>query len=82
MIMKPTEKMQILNDYNEMLKKSWTYERMTESERIKWDRLVSWIAFCGTIKHLNTKNAIQSVLCATYKAYITGIGYEGANWRE
>ena len=80
--MKREEKKTVSKEYNETLRKSWTYAKMTEEERKKWEEVAEWITHCGTLDHLNTKIQIQITMLSSYHAFLEGIGYNGPFWRE
>lgn len=68
-------------DFCEMIRKSWTFERLTEDEKSRcWDALhfpvqQNLLKGCYSIRF----GFLQSV----YTAFLYGIGYDGGfNWRE
>lgn len=70
----------VLYDFEEMIEKSWTYGKMTETERKNWK---------DVLYSVRTKNALKGtyiqrweILQAIYGAYLIGIGYDNFNWRE
>ena len=66
-------------DYLEMIKKSWTYDRMTKEEREKIQEILT----SGRIKE-DIKGTYQQrwqALNALYYAFLIGIGYDNADWR-
>jgi hypothetical protein len=68
-------------DYIAMIKKSWTYEKMSDSEQA-----MCMEAFCfaneqGILR--GNFNARFSILHAVYHAYLLGLGYAGGgSWRD
>ena len=60
--------------------KSWTYDRMTEKERERLESAVDFAEFQGMIK--GTFETRWKILQAVYNAFLIGIGYDGATWRE
>lgn len=67
-------------DFCEMVRKSWTYEKMTEDERSRcWDAL-HFASSQGFIK--GCYQARWGILQAIYKAFLIGIGYSDFNWRD
>ena len=64
-------------DYIAMIRNSWTFQRMTQEEQDK------------AIKALHCHDMLQGsykqrwyTMEAVYWAYLLGIGYDGAQWRE
>ena len=71
----------VIFDFNEMIFKSWTFEKMTKKEQDKW--------CIDIISDIRTKDALKGnynqrweILQAIYHAYLIGIGYSGYGWRE
>ena len=78
MMMKNKEK--ALDNFIEMTKNSWTYERMTPKEK---ERLIDMFYDIRTRKALKgTYDHRWDILQALYNTYLQGIGYNGGNWRE
>lgn len=68
-----------LKDYEEMIKKSWTYEKMTKEEK---ERLHNLLYHNTTINSLKgTYNQRWEILHSVYYAYLIGLGYN-PTWRE
>ena len=80
--MKNEQKKQQADMIYESLTESWTYKRMTEEEKKKVYHLIEWIANCGTLKEMNTKRQVYSLISAAYHSFLEGIGYTGSNWRD
>ena len=64
-------------DYIAMIRNSWTFQRMTQEEQEK------------AINALHCPDMLQGsyrqrwyTLEAVYRAFLLGIGYDGADWRE
>ena len=69
----------VFTDYLEMIKKSWTYARMTKEEREKIQEILT----SGKIKE-DIKGTYQQrwqALNALYYAFLIGIGYNNFDWR-
>ncbi len=66
-----------INDFNELIKNSWTYNRMTKEEKLKWNEVLS---NCFDING----SYDQRIHCLhkVYTAFLIGIGYTGWKWRE
>ena len=67
-------------DFNTMIQKSWTYNRMTTEEKKRWIEVLNDVrcdkCLKGTYKHR------WDILQAMYSAYLIGLGYDNFNWRE
>lgn len=73
-------KEQALNDYIEVIRHSWTYERMTKEEQ---NRLEELLHSNRTEKSLRgTHRQRCNIIASIYEAYLLGIGYTDFNWRE
>ena len=78
--MKTRQKENALNEFIDMIEQSWTYDRMTESEKIR----------CLDAFHdIRADHAIRGdyktrfdICHAIYSAFLAGIGYDGPSWRE
>ncbi len=74
------DKENALNDFIDMIEKSWTYSRMTQLEK---GRFVGVMLSNDTISILkgNYENRWK-ILNVIYNIYLMGIGYSGFDWRE
>ena len=68
------------NDFMRTLEYSWTFQRMSNAEKLDCYEALNWAMLNGAIK--GTYCARYIVLQAIYNAYLIGIGYDGPNWRE
>ena len=69
-----------IKDFMDMIRKSWTYNKMTQEEKEKWDDIVYWNMEQGIIKgSYKQRNQIMNGL---YHAYLAGLGYTDGNWRN
>lgn len=63
-----------------MLKNSWTWQKLTENERAAFlDRIrleSEFGSICGTTKQ------VETIVNALYSMFLYGAGYSGAGWRE
>ena len=66
-------------DYLEMIKKSWTYDRMTQEEKEKIQEILT----SGRIKEdiKGTYKQRYDALSTVYYAFLIGIGYDNFDWR-
>lgn len=73
------EKEEVLNQWYDMIKKSWTYEKMTKEEKETLNDLI----FSNRTKNClkGTYNQRWNILQAIYYAYLLGLGYT-PTWRE
>lgn len=63
------------NYFQETIKKSWTWQRLTGAEQVKFIGL-NFKAIKGT-----RKQRIE-ILNLAYNAFLVGLGYETIGWRE
>lgn len=70
----------VLVNFEEMIRNSWTYGKMTQKEKENWEHV---------LYHNMTNNCLKGnykqrwcILQAIYYAYLIGIGYDNFNWRE
>lgn len=70
-----------LNDFYEMIKNSWTYERMTEKEK---ERLSAVLFLDVHIEKVlkGTYSQRWEILQAIYTTFLNAIGYTDFSWRE
>ena len=74
---KPKEK--AFPDFLEMTRHSWTYDRMTDDEKTRCEKALRSAASLDIQGSYNQRyNALNGV----YYAFLLGIGYSGALWRE
>ena len=67
-----------IDEFVDMVRKSWTFGRLTTSER---DALFEAFEFAG--RHLRGDfDARWATLQAVYNAFLLGVGYTAFNWRE
>lgn len=69
-----------LRDFLEMCRNSWTWDRLTASERSRFEK---------TLNNGITAEALRGpylqrwrILQALYTAFLDGIGYQPDGWRE
>ena len=75
------EKENVIEKFDEMIKNSWTYNKMTIEEKSKWNNILySEYPTRDCLK--GNYNQRWKVLNALYRAYLIGIGYTDFNWRE
>ena len=67
-------------DFNTMIQKSWTYEKMTTEEKKRWIKVLNDIRVDKCLK--GTYQQRWDILQAIYMSYLLGIGYTNFNWRE
>ena len=68
-----------VGDFITMIYKSWTYAKMTDSEKARLDDAFEFVSRgCITGNYKTRWNIMQ----AAYTAFLTGIGYDGPTWRE
>lgn len=69
----------VIFDFFEMIKQSWTYERMTKEEKEKLTDLLNSNRIKEAVK--GTYNRRWETLNAIYYAFLIGLGYDCADWR-
>lgn len=74
------EKDNTLDLYIDMIKNSWTYDRMTNKEKSNIIDIFYSAQTLNTLKY--TKNHKWEILQAIYNSYLIGIGYTDYKWRE
>lgn len=70
----------VIFDFNEMIKNSWTYDKMTQKEKETWESVLTSVRTNNALK--GNYNQRWSILQAIYGAYLYGIGYSDFSWRE
>lgn len=70
------EKENALQEYFNMIKESWTFNRMTEKEKERTFDALRFAKLKGTF--LQRWEQLQAV----YYGFLLGLGYSGAGWRE
>lgn len=73
------EKENAIKDFNNMIKKSWTYGKMTTEERERWGRVLESVQTREAVK--GTYSNRWEVLQAIYNSYLLALDYCW-NWRE
>ena len=69
-----------VNDFLELIRKSWSYGRMTEKERESMEEVFTSSLFEKAIA--GTRKQRFAICHAVYFSYLEGIGYTGAGWRD
>lgn len=64
----------VLIDFSKMILESWTYDRMTPKEQIKWEEILRDIRTTSCLK--GTYKQRWAILQAIYNSYLIGLGYE------
>ena len=76
--MKAAEREKIQMDYlRDVFKKSWTWERLTEEERKRFEERYLWIKIYG-----NTEQQVYEQINEYYYMFLLGCGYSAIGWRE
>ena len=70
----------VIQDYQQMIYKSWTYEKMTQQEKYQWAEALDHVRITDTLK--GTYKQRWDTLQAIYHVYLLGLGYDGPNWRD
>ena len=77
------DKEQAFPDFLQMIRASWTYEKMTEDEQRRIEHELKETAypfFDGRIRgsYENRFRELNNI----YSAFLAGLGYSGPHWRE
>ena len=67
-------------DFVDMIQKSWTYNRLTEDEKDRCIAAFIWVKNQNLLR--GNYAARHDQLNALYHAFLLGVGYTGAFWRE
>lgn len=74
------DKTTVLNDFKDMIYKSWTYARLTEKEKENLHK---------TFNEVSTQEALKGsyiqrwhILQAIYSSYLNALEYDPINWRN
>lgn len=73
-------KQELFNHFMDMIKNSWTYDRLTEAEKRTINRHLIDKYSLGCIK--GTNKARWDILNLIYFTYLLGLGYTPVGWRE
>ena len=63
-----------------MIENSWTFEKMTQTEKLNCRYMLAAHTTQNALK--GTDSQRWAVLQACYSAFLDGIGYNGASWRD
>lgn len=74
------EKVEIKNQYLDMIFQSWTWDRLYKDEK---DRFIELINSDHILKLLKgTRAARWNILNGLYESFLIGVGYTPVDWRE
>ena len=78
--MENKNKENVVNDYVNMIVKSWTWKKLTDKEKEKFYESIEWASRGNCIKG----NYLQrwNILHALYHTFLNGVGYTDFNWRN
>lgn len=69
-----------LNNYINMVKNSWTYEKLTKEEKTKLCELFNSSRIIDILK--GTYKQRWEILNTIYYGFLVGVGYSPINWRD
>lgn len=73
------DKIQALPDFRRIIENSWTFGRMTDTEKKRWSGVLAGVRITdiqGTyVQRWAAYNAV-------YGAFLSALGYDGPEWRE
>lgn len=78
--MKQKNKENAVLDFIGMIKESWTWEKLTEQEKKRFEDSVIWSIKQNVI--IGTYKQRYQTLNALYHTFLEGVGYTGWKWRE
>ena len=73
------DKNNVIDDYNKMIMFSWTYEKMTNDEKNRWNDILNHTRISKCLR--GNYDSRWDILNAIYHAYLIGIGYTDFKWR-
>lgn len=62
--------------FQNIIKTSWTWQRLTEEEKLRFENLDIFCEIRGT------KDMREQWLFTIYVSFLAGLGYDGFKWRE
>lgn len=74
------DKNEAINEFIEMIKKSWTYERLTTEEKQRFLNTIEWGKQQGIIKGSWLER--WHILQLTYDSFLNALDYKPTGWRE
>jgi hypothetical protein len=74
------DKEYVLSDFLKMIITSWTYDKMTKSEKDRLNEMLTPSRVSDILK--GTYQARWEILNGLYYAYLMGLGYTPIGWRE
>lgn len=74
------EKQEILQKFLEMIENSWTFQKMTELEKVKLFDTFSNVQINNVLKY--TEKHYWEILQSIYTSFLAGLGYTNFNWRS
>lgn len=69
-----------IENFNNMIIKSWTYARLTSAEKDQWKRTLESAPLKAAVK--GTYKQRWNILNGIYTAFLYGCGYTDFKWRE
>ena len=74
-------KNEAIKDWSEMIKNSWTWAKLTQSEKDKFNERLSWMELNNTIL-FGTYQQRWETLNELYHMFLMGCGMKGGSFRE
>lgn len=62
--------------FQNIIKTSWTWQRLTEEEKSRFENLDIFCEISGT------KDMREQWLFTIYVSFLSGLGYDGWHWRD
>lgn len=73
------DKENAINNFYEMIRHSWTYDKLTDEEKQQFDKTLKSVQMQEVLK--GTYQQRWKILQAIYMAFLNGCGYNDFNWR-
>ena len=66
----------VYNYFENVISKSWTWQRLTDDERKRFESCIDFSKIKGTARQR------VEILNMVYAAFLQGVGYKPIGWRE
>ena len=73
-------KVEIREEYMQMIYNSWTWDRLHKEEKDRFINLITSDHITGILK--GTRKARWDILNGLYESFLIGVGYTPTNWRD
>jgi len=73
-------KVEIREEYLQMIYNSWTWDRLSKEERDRFIKLITSDHITMILK--GTRSARWDILNGLYESFLIGVGYTPVDWRD